>query len=171
MCDTGFHCSQTHRPESNLTGPFGSTSVCAPRTMPTLTVMKWTFIYLRLKKPKPRPLSWWGYVSSQHVVHSEHTHTTVMMSALKTYFVFYCVVLSVENWLHIDTNYNLSSRQKPISSLQETANLWLLLFRTFWQVSQHSLYIWCEAPGASSHSDKRKTITDGRGKCPLSYFS
>lgn len=74
VCFVQFHyvretficCFQTHRPESNLTGPSGSTSVCAPRTMPTLMVTKWTFIYLRLKKPKLKPLSWWGYVSSQH---------------------------------------------------------------------------------------------------------
>ena len=35
-----FYCFHTHRPESNLTEPFGSMSVCARRTTPTLMVMK-----------------------------------------------------------------------------------------------------------------------------------
>lgn len=61
-----IYCFQTRRPKSNLTGHFASTSVSAPRTTLTLMVMRWTFICLRLKKPKPRPLSWWGYVSFPH---------------------------------------------------------------------------------------------------------
>lgn len=35
-----FYCFHTHRPESNLTEPFGSMSACARRTTLTLMVMK-----------------------------------------------------------------------------------------------------------------------------------
>lgn len=66
-----FVVPQTPRPESNLTGRFGSTNVCARRTMPTSTATRWTSIYLRRKKPKPRPSSWWGY-TSPHVLHSDY---------------------------------------------------------------------------------------------------
>lgn len=106
MYDVDFYCSQTHRPKSNLTGRFGSMSVCAPRTTLTLTVMKWTFTYLRLKKPKLRLWSWWGYVLLQHLWSVQRTpSSTVQWKALGT-------VLFIGNWLQFDTNCFLFSQTK-----------------------------------------------------------
>lgn len=121
-----FFLPSLSRPESNLTGPFASTNACARRTTPTLTVTRWTSICLRPKKPKPRLWSWWGYA--------------------RTGGGYLFIPRELYCWEKIDrlpdTHYvSFSSRQKLISSLRETANLWLLLFKISWQVSAVTSYL------------------------------
>lgn len=118
-CICVFH--DFNRQESNRTERFGSTSACARRTTPTLTAMKWISICLRLKRPKLRLWSWWGFVSSQHSV------LKIFEADLRSRFIVGTRLFDGEDCLVFQTKANLVTPRNGeplIAAIQDFLTGW-----------------------------------------------